>query len=157
MSDPRDEDLPGGFVNLIEDAVVADPDPPALLVAGQLGRAGRTRVVFQSEDCVVDARTKIWREIAALALSRRPKQDGRPSGRKIMSFRQGLAERNGGTPFGNGFVGQEIVNGVLKIWRECLPVSVLGEHAEEVLIVGVVQDHLDHLSLLVGHQTGRRG
>ncbi len=76
MSDPRDEDLPGDVVNVIEDAVVADPEPPALLVAGQLDRAGRTRVVFQSEDCAVDVRTEIWREITALALSRRPKQDG---------------------------------------------------------------------------------
>jgi hypothetical protein len=79
MGDPEDEDLTSGVIHLIEDAVVTDPDSPALLVAAQFDGPGWARGIFQPDNGFGDARVKIWGKVSTIPLSRRPWQCARGS------------------------------------------------------------------------------
>lgn len=79
----------------------------------------------------------------------------RPSLREIARFGQDLTEWDRFAFFGQRFVSQEVVDRVLEIGGQLLPVSVSGQNAEEGLIIGIGQDDPYQVSFLIMDHPGR--
>jgi len=72
MGDPQDDGLRGGIIDLIENAVVAKADPPAILLAAQPHGAHWARLDFEGEQGLVGSAAKIRGKVAAF-----PSAEGR--------------------------------------------------------------------------------
>jgi hypothetical protein len=75
--------------------------------------------------------------------------------RRLAGLRQQLTQGSWRERLGLGLLDQEAIDGVLQVRGESLPIHVSGENAEKGPIVFQRQDHLDYLSPLIVHESGR--
>jgi len=56
MTHTHDSDQSCGIINQVNNPVITDANPPAFLLTLQLSNAGRTRVLAQGQNALIDPR-----------------------------------------------------------------------------------------------------
>jgi len=67
VSDAQDDDLVSLVINLVDDAVIACSDTPAVGVASKFGHTVRSGLILQGQESLVDARAYFGGELPSLA------------------------------------------------------------------------------------------
>jgi len=158
VGDPDYDDFPLGIIDAINYSVITDSQTPAISLPCNFltpGWRGFVRVCegFQAFN---QAWADFWRQFAKFALGRG--EQGYFVLHRWISVNIGQYRGKGDwlRIFGLSLISKQIINRILQMFGQFLPIDIMSQQAQKPFVLSVVQDDSLQVSTGIVNRTGRK-